>query len=423
MDKKLIKRRLLEDLKAHLPNQEITLLIGPRQVGKTTLLKLLEADLKTKGEKTLFLNLDIEADRQFFDSQEALIKHIRLSLGENRGYVFIDEAQRKENAGLFFKGIYDMGLPYKFIISGSGSLELKEKIHESMAGRKRIFELPPVSFQEFVSFRTDYQYEDNITTFLQEDALRRNSLLDEYLHFGGYPSVILVASAEEKYHILNEIYQSYLVRDISFLLGVEKTEAFTNLVRLLASQIGNLVATSELATTLGISAQTVKHYLWYLEKTYIVQRINPFFRNPRKELTKMPVYYFYDLGLRNFALQTGIQGAILSQAGFLFENFIFLLLHAHLGNIPSSIHFWRSKGGAEVDFIINHDSTLLPCEVKYISTPSISAGRSLLSFIETYRPQRALIITRDTRATIRIKNATIDVIPFYELLKEDFFKK
>lgn len=415
MDKKFIKRDLYNDLNAHLFQKEMTLLVGPRQVGKTTLLKLLEVELTAKGEKTMFLNLDIEADRQFFDSQEALVGHIRLSLGENRGYVFIDEAQRKENAGQFFKGIYDMELPYKLIISGSGSLELKEKIQESMAGRKRMFELLPVSFREFAAFRSDYRFGDKIRDFLREDRLRRNALLDEYLQFGGYPNVILAASAEEKYHVINEIYQSYLVRDISFLLGVEKTEAFTHLVRLLASQIGNLVSVSELARTVGVSLQTIKHYLWYLEKTFIINRVNPYFRNARKEVVKMPVYYFHDLGIRNFALRSGAGPMQAHANGFLFENFIFTLLYEHAGRAFQPIHFWRSKGGAEVDFVIEQDMTPIPYEIKYSSGAHNAVSRSLVSFINLYHPPRAFIVTKETRATRMIDKTQIEIIPFYEL--------
>ena len=136
----MIERTLFSELKDHLSKREISFIIGPRQAGKTTLMLLLEDYLKKKEERTVFLNLDIESDKQFFTSQANLIKKIKLEIGEKEGFVFIDEIQRKENAGIFLKGIYDMNLPYKFIVSGSGSVELKERIHESLTGRKRIFE-------------------------------------------------------------------------------------------------------------------------------------------------------------------------------------------------------------------------------------------------------------------------------------------
>ena len=141
-----IKRTILNDIRQHLDQKEITLIVGPRQAGKTTLMTLLQDELDKSGRKTVFLNLDVETDKQFFTDQTRLAKKLELELGKNGGFVFIDEIQRKENAGLFLKGLYDMNLGYKFIVSGSGSVELKEKIHESLAGRKRIFELATVSF-------------------------------------------------------------------------------------------------------------------------------------------------------------------------------------------------------------------------------------------------------------------------------------
>ena len=139
----LIKRSVYPKLLAHLENDEITLLVGPRQAGKTTLMLALIDELREKKLKYIYLNLDIEKDRYFFASQDRLVEKIKIEIGNSKGYVFIDEIQRKENAGLFLKGISDMKLPYKFVVTGSGSVELKEKIYESLAGRKRIFEIYP----------------------------------------------------------------------------------------------------------------------------------------------------------------------------------------------------------------------------------------------------------------------------------------
>jgi len=240
----MIKRKLLSDLKLHLSQKEISFIIGPRQAGKTTLMFLLKDYLEKKGAKTLFLNLDIESDKQFFTSQTNLISKIKLEIGSQRGYVFIDEIQRKEDAGIFLKGIYDMNLPYKFIVSGSGSVELKERIHESLVGRKRIFELSTLSFEEFVNFKTNNKYENKLKEFFSIDKEKTIEFLKEYLNFGGYPRVVLEELLEEKKKIINEIYQSYLERDISYLLRIRKTEEFTNLVKILATQIGNLFNTT-----------------------------------------------------------------------------------------------------------------------------------------------------------------------------------
>ena len=193
-----IKRRLLSALAEHLNQPEITMLIGPRQSGKTTILRRLETELRKEGRKTLWLNLDFEDDFRCVSSQGALLQKIHLELGSGAGVVFIDEIQRKENAGLFLKGIYDQGLPWKFVVSGSGSIELKEKISESLVGRKRIFALSTGSFGEFADFRTDYRYTDRLRQFFCTEPVKTDQLFREYLMYGGYPRVILADTPSEK---------------------------------------------------------------------------------------------------------------------------------------------------------------------------------------------------------------------------------
>jgi predicted AAA+ superfamily ATPase len=234
----MIERSLFSELKAHLNKKEISFIVGPRQAGKTTLMLMLKDYLEKKKEKTLFLNLDIEMDKEYFSSQVSLINKIKLEFGKKRGFVFIDEIQRKEEAGIFLKGIYDMNLPYKFIVSGSGSVELKEKIHESLVGRKRIFELFTLSFEEFVNFKTQYKYRNKLTDFFLVEKDKTEELLEEYLNFGGYPRIVLEDEIYEKQKLMSEIYQSYIERDISYLLKVSKTNEFINLAKIIASQIG-----------------------------------------------------------------------------------------------------------------------------------------------------------------------------------------
>src|SRR3990172_6325578 len=226
----VIKRYILKQLIEHLRNTEISLITGPRQAGKTTLMLELKKNLDRKGERTLFLSLDREIDKIFFESQVNLIARIESEMGKRRGFVFLDEIQRKENAGIYLKGIFDMNLPYKFIVSGSGSLELKEKIHESLAGRKRVFEVGTLSFEEFANFKTDYKYENRLIDYFDIEKECALELLEEYLNFGGYPKVVLSETQDTKFEATNEIFQSYLVRDISYLLGIKKTNDFSNLV-------------------------------------------------------------------------------------------------------------------------------------------------------------------------------------------------
>jgi uncharacterized protein len=408
----MIKRILLDKLKSHLKKKEFSLIIGPRQSGKTTLMLLLKDYLIKKGEKVVFLNLDVESDRVHFLSQEKLINKIKLELGSAKGFVFIDEIQRKENAGLFLKGIYDIELPYKFIISGSGSLELKEKIHESLAGRKRIFELTTVSFTEFVNYRTGYRYEDNLYDFFRVENEKTGELLNEYLHFGGYPRVVTAESVEEKKKEIDEIYRSYIEKDISFLLNIQKIEKVSSLVKLLASQTGKLVNYSEVSNTIGLSTETVKKYLWYLEKTFIVRRVAPFYRNIRKEITKSPVYYFHDLGFKNYLLGLFTGFDEITYGGFLFQNFIYNILQSIYYESPSSINFWRTLDKAEVDFVISSGAGFFPLEVKYKVLKSRKIGRSLRSFIEKYDPGRAFIVSLNYSDKVKINNTEVIFLPY-----------
>jgi predicted AAA+ superfamily ATPase len=413
----IIKRDLFEEIKNHLSAKEISLIIGPRQIGKTTLMLLLKEYLEKKGEKTLFLNLDVEADKQYFVSQEALIRKINLEFGKDKGYVFIDEIQRKENAGLFLKGIYDLNLPYKFIVSGSGSLDLKEKIHESLVGRKRMFELYPISFKEFVNFKTNYRYEESLEEFFEVEKVKTESLLNEYLNFGGYPRVVLEEKLSEKVRIIDEIYRSYLDKDISYLIKSERVDVYSSLIKLLAGQIGRLINYSELSSTLGIALQTLKNYLWYAEKTFIIHRLTPYFRNVRKEITKSPVIYFYDLGLRNYAL--GLFGKVefSPDIGFLFQNFVFNIIKEKFRFTGASVHFWRTKDKAEVDFVINFGKEIIPIEAKYKKLKEPTIERSLKSFIEKYHPKEAWIINLALEYEVKVGQTIIKFLPFYRLLK------
>ena len=416
MDKTHIKRRLFEALKSHLVSKEISIIVGPRQAGKTTLMKELLDQVRQVGGKTVFLNLDYETDKTYVATQDTLINKLRLEFGNGPGYVFIDEIQRKKNAGLFLKGIHDLGLPYKLIVSGSGSLELKESIHESLAGRKRMFELSTVDFFEFADWKTAYAYTDRLPEFFAVESSKTVALLEEYLNFGGYPRVILAGPAAEKSLIINEIFSSVIERDITGLLQINRPEAFSLMIKILASQTGQLLRYSELAKQVGISLPSIKKYLWYAEKTFIIRLVTPFFSNKQKEILKSPVPYFCDLGLRNFSL--GLLGAIAGSAGagFTFQNLVANLLQDHLEPVQS-LHFWRTNAGAEVDFVISGPAGLLPIEVKYRDLPSVEVGRSLRSFIKKYHPLKAFIINKSFSGSRNIEGTPVVAVPFYQLIK------
>lgn len=407
----MIKRDLFPQLLAHLNNPEISIIIGSRQSGKTTLMRLLIDHLKSLNKNSLYLNYDLDQDRPYFKTQTDLIAKIHLEIGKN-GFVFLDEIQRKENAGLFLKGLYDLNLPYKFVVSGSGSLELKEKIVESLAGRKRIFTLYPLNFYEFVNFKTENRYEEKLSDFFKTDPDRSQKLLSEYLSFGGYPKVVLAETQAEKTAAIADIFESYLEKDISSLLHLKKTENFTHLVRLLASQMGQLVNYAHLSTTLSLSEKTVKHYLWYLAKTYIGERVSPFTHRIGKEIVKSPVYYFTDLGLANYATKDFYLHDF-SDLGFHFQN----MIYHHLKNMD--VHYWRTKDGAEVDFVIDDNKNIVPIEIKLQSISDQKIPSGLRSFIKKYHPEKAYLVNLDCHKEIVFQNTKIIFLPYY-LISQEF---
>lgn len=410
----MIKRTIFEALEKHLAEPEMTVLVGPRQIGKTYLMTLLQRRLRKKGEKTVFLNLDVESDKQFFGSQTALINYLRLQIGEAHAFVFIDEIQRKENAGLFLKGLYDLRLPYKFIVSGSGSLDLKAKIKESMAGRKRLFFIEPINFREFVNFKTDYKYEAKLQDFFSLETTKTQALLEEYMMFGGYPRVILAQTSSKKKDEMDEIYRSYISRDITDLLAVEKPEAFASLLKIIASQVGNLANISELSRTAGISVKTVQNYLWYLEETFIIKKVTPYYRNVRSELSKAPVYYFNDTGIRNYLLGLfGLPSLPPEMSGHLFENVVFNALYRQTHFAPTRIHFWRTRDKAEVDFVVTSGLEVIPIEVKYRKLTKVQVSRSFKSFLGRYNPERAYVVHLGEKLETTLNSTRISFIPYY----------
>jgi len=296
---------------------------------------------------------------------------------------------------------------------------LKQKIDESLVGRKRLFELSTVTFEEFLNYRTDYRYEDSLADFLAIEKDRSEQLLVEYMTFGGYPRIVTATEQQEKHRLIDEIFRSVLEKDIVYLLKLDKPEAFSALMKILADQIGQLMTYSELSSTLNVSFPTVKKYLWYAQKIFLIELLAPYAPNVRKEISKSPVPYFLDLGLRNYPL--GLFGRLESPAegGFIFENFVFLLLKEKLRFNPANLRFWRTKDKAEVDFVIEAGKRLIPVEVKFKHLRQAKVPAPLRSFIEKYHPEQAFIVNLSLHETLRIHDTTLHFIPYHELLRPE----
>lgn len=418
----MIKRAIYPALVDQLKAKTITVIIGPRQVGKTTLARALQASLKDQERPTLFFNLDFEDDRVFFNSQRAFLQKIKLEVGDQPAVVFIDELQRKENAGLFLKGLYDQQLPIKFIVTGSGSLELRASVSESLAGRKRVFEIRPISFSEFFHYRTDYRYEAKEAAYFELEGSRSGwSLLLEYLSFGGYPEVIMAPTIQEKKRVMAELFSAYVDKDIKGLLNIQHDQAFVLLFRLLADRAGKPINFSGLANEVNLAVATLKKYLYYMEATFMVKRLTPYFNNIGKELTKSPQYYFNDVGLRNYSAgQFELLQPLHSAYGFIFQHFVFQQLEALCETEGWLLQFWRSRDGAAVDFVVNSINSLIAVEVKFKSLKSAKLTTSLEHFIRKYQPARVVVVNLTLKEALVVNDTPVLFIPWWELLSTDW---
>ncbi len=411
---------MFDKIKKHLSKKEITIISGIRQCGKSTVLYKLKSSLEHEGKKTLFLNFDLDNDKQFLISQEALINKLKFEFGNKKGYVFIDEIQRRKNAGLFLKGIYDLRLPYKFIVSGSGSIELKEKIQESLAGRKRVFEMSTVNFIEFIDFKTSYKYTDRINEYFDFEKEKTFGYLIEYLNYGGFPRVVTEEDKDEKVELINEIYNSYIDKDLVSFLNINNPELFKDIFTMLAYLSGKLTNFSNIARDTETSAITLKKYLYFAEKTFSIKKIRPYFNNISKELRKSPMIYFSDIGMMNYAL--GKFGNLTNSLdlGFVFQTFIFNILYQQKSR-NYEIKYWRTTDKAEIDFVIDKITDLIPIEVKFKNLKTEEVPRSFYNFIEKYKPKKAFIVNLKLESKINVGKTEINFIPYTKLFETNVF--
>jgi len=420
-DKKLIKRQIFPKVANHLEKSEIALIVGPRQAGKTVLLGMLKNWLiEEKGidpRSVLYFNLDIVKDWEFFQNQTDFIEFLKEKSTKNKVYVLVDEAQKVPNCARFFKGVFDSNLNAKLVLTGSASLELKTKVQESLAGRKRVFRLLPFSFAEFLSARDEELFglleKSRISSISQKKIV---SFFKEYTVWGGYPRVVFAQTKEEKVATLSEIFTSYVERDIVGFLRVKNRLSFSKLVKLLSGQIGQLVNVAELSNSLNLDRQTVERYLQALKETFITAPLPPYFRNTRQEIIKQNKIYFNDTGMRNYALEDFSSLSDRRDAGSLFENAVFKEICVSLSPLQK-IRFWRTKQGAEVDFLIVSGEKILPIETKlHLQKPHVAV--SLRNFIKNYSPQNALVVNSSLRSDLMYKETKVGFIHPHEIGQE-----
>lgn len=419
--KNLVQRAIFPEIVQHLERPEISVIIGPRQVGKTTLLSQLRNHLIQNGYKDSNIysfNLDIITELGLFESQQKFIAFLRERIGQEKLFVFIDEAQRIKNAGIFLKGIYDLSLPVKFVLTGSSALEIRTKIHESLTGRKRIFYLYPFNFGEYIlskdtALHSAIMSGNTLSPYSQEGALSNFQTL---INWGGYPKVCLENNIAEREKELKEIFASYIEKDIVGFLKIKNHLTFSKLVVLLAAQTGQLLNVATIAKTLQTSRKTIENYLDILDKTFVIKKVQPFFKNYRKEVAKMPKIYFLDNGIRNFALKAFQDFETRQDRGTILENFVFTEI---LKSTNEELRFWRTKEKIEVDFALeSRNNEIIPIEVKSAQFKIPEIPRGLRSFIGKYQPKQAFVVNLGLNSQILYnQKTTVNFIFPWEIQK------
>lgn len=363
-----MKRKLFDKLLKHCLRKEFTILTGARQTGKSTLLKDLEQNLKDKGEPTVFLNLENKILLEELNSSPLNLLAF-LPTKEKKVTVFIDEIQYLNDPSNFLKLLYDdHSDQVKIVCSGSSAFYMDDKFRDSLAGRKRIFRINTCDFEEFLMLKNKKALLDEIKR-IQENKAYKSVKIDlirleweEYMLYGGYPAVVIEPDVNEKKEILKEIRDSFVKRDIQEA-GIRNEDVFFQLMKLLASQSGQLVNINELANTLRIRNETIQSYLDVMQTCFHLSLVKPFYANLRKELTKMPKGYLMDTGLRNCLINNFQSVNMRMDKGELWEMAVFrMLVDKHE---EDAIRFWRTADGKEVDFIIPDTQPPLAIEAKY----------------------------------------------------------
>ncbi len=341
--KRIIKEKIIKNIKE---TDKISIIYGPRQVGKTTLSEEIIKDLKLK---TLFVNADQIKFVDVFSSRD-LDKMKSVVSGYE--LLFIDEAQRVADIGVNLKILHDEIPELKIIATGSSSFELVNKVSEPLTGRVWSYNLFPLAFCELKNIYNDFELEN---------------LLESVLIYGAYPEVFLAKNNQDKEDQLGEISRSYLYKDILDLQDIRQSDKIDDLLKLLAFQIGNEVSINELASTLGISHETVSRYINLLEKTFIIFRLSGFSRNLRKEASKMDKIFFYDLGIRNAMIDNFKTLKDRNDTGALWENFLIIERMKFLAysGAKNSRYFWRTHTGAELDYVEEGGGKISGYEFKF----------------------------------------------------------
>lgn len=366
----MIKRHIIPIINDSYKRRKIIVILGPRQVGKSTLLD----ELSNGKKKMMAINCDNEDERSLITDKTSTELKMLISPYE---LFFIDEAQRVRDIGLTLKKIGDMKLDTQVIATGSSSLGLSDKVNESATGRLIEYNLYPLSLTELADHTS---------------SLEERRLLETRMIYGTYPEV--VTSPEAARQILMNLTNNYLYKDLFSLNGIKKPDVVTNLVKALALQIGSEVSYNELAGLVGVDKATVENYINLLEHCFIIFRINSFSRNLRNEIKKGKKIYFYDNGIRNAILSNFAPLELRNDSGMLWENMMMaerIKHNAYYGNY-ANLYFWRTHDQKEIDLIEERDGKLSTYEFKWNEKRKAKMPKT---FSETYPNSTFEVISRE----------------------------
>ena len=399
--KMIYREKYIESIKKWLWKDKIIVLKWARQVWKTTLLKYFEEYLNKNWKKTFFVFCD-NLDNTFLKSPKYFIEYLKLKFDfenlDEKIYIFLDEFQYIKDSWLFLKNIFDK---YKdklqLIVSGSSSLEITKNT-EFLTWRTITFYIDRLSFEEFFHFKTNILKKLNIDNFeeLQNfyEIMKKDLEISflEYLNYGWYPEVVLTKSDDEKKKIIKEIVKTYIEKDIALFMRIENIWIFNDFIKVLSSNIWELLNINELSNILNISIKTLNKYIDILEWTFVFSRIRPFFRNVRKELSKMPKIFIEDLSIKNYVLWdfNWVYNKIDIWQDV--ENFVYNELRKKIEK--ERIYFYRTISKSEIDFILERKYWFYDLlEVKYRKKVIIPS--QFKKFEEKYGVWKKIIITKD----------------------------
>lgn len=353
---RIIKAQIQQDL---LGARKIIILYGPRQVGKTTLVKEILQDYPD----ALSVNADQLIYNEIFSSRD--LRKMQAFIG-SKTLLFIDEAQNIKDIGINLKILYDEMPQLKIIVTGSSSFELANTIQEPLTGRTKTYRLYPVSSEEIIR---------------NSSAFELSNMLESLMLYGAYPEILRTTDSAVKMDRLDELSSAYLYKDILQLSGIRYADKIRKLLQMLALQIGSTVSLNEIGRALGLSQETVASYVDLLEKGFVLFRLGGYSNNPRKEITKMSKFYFYDLGVRNNLINNYNPLAVRTDTGALWENFLIIerLKKIRYARERVNMYFWRTYSGVEMDYVEEINGQLHGFEMKW-GKPA----KSPVSWLETY---------------------------------------